>query len=161
MSPLSPTSFASLAIPAFGYAGNLWGWIPQVRVEHRFNISEGQDITLEAGLMDNVTGELPSAAFERPCPGRREFRTTCIRRENQHGGAAFLACRLTLGTAGYYSRQNWLLTNHVDGWAGMTDWSVPLTHWVTLTGEFYRGRALGGLGGGVGRSVLFTGDPNP
>ena len=38
---------------------------------------------------------------------------------------------LILGTAGYYSRQNWLLTNHVDGWAGMTDWSVPLTHWVT------------------------------
>ena len=41
-SPLSPTSFASLAIPAFSYAGNLWGWIPQVRVEHRFNLSEGR-----------------------------------------------------------------------------------------------------------------------
>ena len=40
VSPLSPTSFASLAVPAFGYAGNLWGWIPQVRVEHRIRSFE-------------------------------------------------------------------------------------------------------------------------
>lgn len=60
-SPLSPTSFASLALPAFSYAGNLWGWIPQVRIEHRFNLLEGQTITLQGGIVDNVTGELPSA----------------------------------------------------------------------------------------------------
>ena len=36
ISPLSPTSFASLATPAFAFAGNLWGWTPQLRVEHRF-----------------------------------------------------------------------------------------------------------------------------
>jgi outer membrane murein-binding lipoprotein Lpp len=40
ISPLSPTSFASLAVPAFNYAGNLWAWTPQVRVEHRFDISD-------------------------------------------------------------------------------------------------------------------------
>ena len=68
---------------------------------------------------------------------------------------------LTLGAAGYYSRQNWGFNNHVDGWAGMTDWSIPLSRHVSLTGEFYRGRAIGGLGGGVGRSVLFSGNPNP
>ena len=160
MSPLSPTSFASLAVPAFGYAGNLWGWIPQVRVEHRFNISEGENITLQAGMMDNVTGELPSTSFERPAQagessGQPAYAARVAWKRNVFG------MPLVLGTAGYYSRQNWLLKNHVDGWAGMMDWSVPLTHWVTLTGEFYRGRALGGLGGGVGRSVLFTGDPNP
>jgi len=68
---------------------------------------------------------------------------------------------LTLGAAGYYSRQNWVFNNRVDGWAGMTDWSIPLSRHLSLTGEFYRGRAIGGLGGGVGRSVLFTGSPNP
>ena len=77
-SPLSPTSFASLAIPAFSYAGNLWGWIPQVRIEHRFDLSEGQSIMLQGGIMDNVTGELPSrlCAF---CPGRRQFRPAGLR----------------------------------------------------------------------------------
>jgi hypothetical protein len=68
---------------------------------------------------------------------------------------------LTLGTAGYYSRQSWGFDHTVNGWAAMTDWSVPLARRVSLTGEFYRGRALGGLGGGVGRSVLFGGTPGP
>ena len=68
---------------------------------------------------------------------------------------------LTLGAAGYYSRQNWSMNQNVDGWAAMTDWSVPLARRVSLTGEFYRGRAIGGLGGAVGRSVLFSGNPSP
>ena len=161
VSPLSPTSFASLAVPAFAYAGNLWGWIPQVRVEHRFELSNGQRITLEGGVMDNVTGEVPSS-------GSNERGALAGENTGQPAYAARVSWTrnvfgmpLTLGTAGYYSRQNWIFNNHVDGWAGMTDWNIPLASRVTLSGEFYRGRAIGGLGGGVGRSVLFTGDPNP
>jgi hypothetical protein len=34
--------------------------------------------------------------------------------------------------------------------------------WFSLTGEFYRGRAIGGLGASGGVSVVFNGDPtNP
>src|SRR6266481_7309159 len=160
ISPLSPTSFASLAVPAFGYAGNLWGWIPQVRVEHRFDLSEGQNITLQGGMMDNVTGELPYATFERPAQAGESSGQPAYGVRVSWTRSIF-GMPLILGTAGYYSRQNWVFNNHVDGWAGMTDWSVPLARRVSLTGEFYRGRALGGLGGGVGRSVLFSGNPNP
>jgi hypothetical protein len=153
-SPLSPTSFASLALPAFSYSGNLWGWIPQVRIEHRFNLSEGQSITLQGGIMDNVTGELPSnfAPFAQAgeSSGQPAYATRVAWTRNIFGRP------LTLGTAGYYSRQSWSADHRVDGWAAMTDWSVPLTQRVSLTGEFYRGRAIGGLGGGVGRSVLFS-----
>jgi hypothetical protein len=160
ISPLSPTSFASLAVPALGYAGNLWGWIPQVRIEHRFDLSEGQNITVQGGIMDNVTGELPNSMFERlpqagESSGQPAYGARVAWTRNIFGRP------LTLGTAGYYSRQNWGFNNRVDGWAGMTDWSLPLGGRVSLTGEFYRGRALGGLGGGIGRSVLFSGNPNP
>ena len=41
----------------------------------------------------------------------------------------------------------------------MADWDIPLAGGSVFRGEFYRGRALGGLGGGIGRSVLFSGDP--
>ncbi len=34
ISPLSPTSFASLVVPSLGYSGNLWAWTPQLRIEH-------------------------------------------------------------------------------------------------------------------------------
>jgi hypothetical protein len=160
VSPLSPTSFASLAVPAFAYAGNLWGWTPQVRVEHRFNLSEGQNITLQGGLMDNVTGEVPLASTERP-PQAGEKSGQPAYAVRVSWTRTIFGMPMTLGAAGYYSRQIWMFNNRVDGWAGMTDWSVPLGRRFSLTGEFYRGRAVGGLGGGVGRSVLFTGDPNP
>lgn len=158
-SPLSPTSLGSLAAPAFSYAGNLWGWIPQVRLEHRFDLSESQSITLQGGIMDNVTGEPPSAfapfAQAGESSGQPAYAARVAWTRNVFG------MPLTLGTAGYYSRQNWSFDHSVDGWAAMTDWSVPLARRVSLTGEFYRGRALGGLGGGVGRSVLFSGNPSP
>jgi hypothetical protein len=160
VSPLSPTSFASLAVPALGYAGNLWGWIPQVRVEHRIEFSPEQYLTLQGGIMDNVTGELPFSTFERPAQAGES--------SGQPAYAARIAWTrqvfgmpLTMGTAGYYSRQSWIANQPVDGWAGMTDWSIPLGRRISLTGEFYRGRAIGGLSGGIGRSVVFSGDPNP
>jgi len=158
-SPLSPTSFASLAIPAFSYAGNLWGWIPQVRLEHRFNLSEGQSVVLQGGILDNVTGELPSAfapfAQAGQSSGQPAYAGRAAWTRNVFG------MPLTLGAAGYYSRQTWSMNQNVDGWAAMTDWSVPLARRVSLNGEFYRGRAIGGLGGAVGRSVLFSGNPSP
>jgi hypothetical protein len=158
-SPLSPTSFASLYVPAFSYAGNLWGWIPQVRIEHRFNLSEGQSIMLQGGILDNVTGELPSSYAPFAQAGESSGQPAYAARVAWT--RSVFGMPLTLGAAGYYSPQEWSFGRSINGWAAMTDWSVPLTHRVSLTGEFYRGRALGGLGGGVGRSVLFSPDPVP
>jgi hypothetical protein len=155
VSPLSPTSFASLAVPALGYAGNLWGWIPQVRVEHRYDLSDGQSITLQGGIFDNLTGELPYDSFLRiPSAGERSSQPS-------YGARAAWTTNIfgrpmTLGTAGYYSRQDWSFNHHVDGWGGMADWDIPVSSRISLSGEFYRGRALGGLGAGFGRSVLFS-----
>jgi len=46
-SPTSPTSFASLAIPALSGAGNLWAWVPQIRVEHRVGLGEQSSLLLQ------------------------------------------------------------------------------------------------------------------
>jgi len=159
-SPESPTSFASLAIPAFAYAGNLWGWTPQVRLEHRMNLSEGQSLTFQAGILDNLTGEPPMLSYIRfPQAGERSgqpaYATRVAWTRNLFGKP------LTIGSAGYYSRQDWGFGNNVDGWAGMGDWDVPLTGRFSLSGEIYRGRAIGGLGGGIARSVIFNGNPAP
>ncbi|MBV8051212.1 MAG: hypothetical protein JOZ80_08495 [Acidobacteriaceae bacterium] len=156
VSPLSPTSFASLAVPAFNYAGNLWAWTPQVRVEHRFDLSENDSIRLQAGILDNLTGEFPAHYYFRaPGPGEASgqpaygFRTAWT--------TGVFGKPLTLGAAGYYGRQNWGLGRSVDGWAGMTDWDIPLFSRFSLAGEFYRGRAVGGIGGGISQSVFFLG----
>src|SRR5258708_27487554 len=39
----------------------------------------------------------------------------------------------------------------------MSDWSVPFAGSLELSGEFYRGRGIGGLGAGFGRSAVWSG----
>jgi hypothetical protein len=42
----------------------------------------------------------------------------------------------------------------------MSDWQIPILRRLNLSGEFYRGRGVGGLGAGIGRAVLFGGNPS-
>jgi hypothetical protein len=158
-SPLSPTSFASLATPAFAYAGNLWGWTPQVRVEHRFDLSDQQTLTLQGGILDNLNWEPPRDQFFRfPQAGEQSgqpayaVRTAWSRPVYDHP--------LSIGVAGYYGRQNWSWNRYVDAWAGMADWQIPIVRRLTLSGEFYRGRGVGGLGAAIGQPVLFGDKPS-
>jgi hypothetical protein len=158
ISPLSPTSFASLSTPAFAYAGNLWGWTPQVRVEHRFDLPNEQSITLQGGILDNLDWEPPSNQFFRSAQagegsGQPAYavRSAWSRPVLEHP--------LTIGIAGYYGRQDWTWGRYVDGWAGLADWQIPIVRRLALSGEFYRGRGVGGLGAGIGRAILFGGSP--
>src|SRR5215469_10974844 len=159
ISPLSPTSFASLATPTFGFAGNLWAWTPQLRVEHRFAVSDQQTVTMQAGVFDNLDWEFPPSQYYRaPQAGELSgqpaygFRTVWSRPVYTHP--------LSLGVAGYYGRQNWTWDRYVDAWAGMADWQIPILPRLAWSGEFYRGRGIGGLGGAVGTSILYGGNPS-
>ena len=159
ISPLSPTSFASLATPAFAFAGNLWGWTPQLRVEHRFSISGQQNVTVQAGVLDNLDWEPPYNSFYRTAQagelsGQPAYavRTAWSRTVQDHP--------LSFGVAGYYGRQNWTWGRNVDAWAAMADWQIPILPRLALSGEFYRGRGIGGLGAAVGTSILYGGDPS-
>ncbi len=161
-SPNSPTSFASLAIPALTYAGNLWSWVPQIRVEHRVVLGEDSSLLFQGGILDPLTGETPgttpgSAYYRQPGPGESSrqpaYGTRIAWKRNTFGQP------LQVGAGGYYSRQDYGFNRNVDGWAGMADIELPLNRQFTLSGKFYRGRALGGLYGGIGRSVLFSGNP--
>jgi hypothetical protein len=155
-SPLSPTSLASLAVPALSYAGNLWAWVPQVRAERRLDLSADSSITLQAGILDPLVGEPPLGGLLRtPQPGERSRQPGYATRVAWTHGPSDR--RFTLGAGGYYSRQNWGFGRNVDGWAGMADWDMPLGRWFSFAGKFYRGRAVGGLSGAFGRSVLTTG----
>jgi hypothetical protein len=158
ISPLSPTSFASLAIPAFASVGNVLGWTPQLRVEHRFAVSDQQSVTLQAGVLDNLDWQSPYDSFYRSGQAGEysgqpafAFRGAWSRPVQQHP--------LTIGAAGYYGRQNWFWGRNIDSWAGMLDFQVPLLPRLELSGEFYRGRAVGGFGGAVATSIVYGGDP--
>jgi hypothetical protein len=153
--PLTPTTLTSLAIPALSYTGNLWSWTPQVRIEHRITLSDTSNMLLQAGILDSLTGESPTDFYRTPTAGEQS---------GQPAYAARIAWTrrafgkdLTVGVGGYYGRQNWGWSHTVDGWASITDVTLPLGKMFDLTAEFYRGRAVGGLGGGIGQSLLLSG----
>jgi hypothetical protein len=157
--PLSPTSLATLAAPSLAYAGDLWAWTPQVRVEHRIALPDDSSLSFQGGLLDSLTGDIPPDLYGRyPSWGEESGQpayATRISWTRHIFGQSF-----TIGAAGYYGRQNWGYNRTVDGWAGMTDLTLPLGKRFELTGAFYRGRAVAGLGGGLGQSVLLNGPIN-
>lgn len=157
-SPESPTSFASLAEPALSYAGNLWAWTPQVRVEHRFAIGEQSSFLVQGGILDPQSGEAQQAPYYRQ-PQAAERSAVPAFAVRVAWTRTLFGQPLRIGGATYYNRQDYGFNRSVDGWAGMADWELPLGHEFSLSGKLYRGKALGGIGGSVWRSVFFSGDP--
>jgi TolA-binding protein len=153
--PLTPTTLSSLAIPALSYTGNLWSWTPQVRIEHRFALSENSGLRIQAGILDSLTGDVPHQSYRYPSVGEASGQPAYA----THIGYSqrIFGRDLNIGIGGYYGRQNWAFGRTVDGWAGVTDVTVPLGEFLDFSAEFYRGSAVGGLGGGVGQSILLSG----
>jgi hypothetical protein len=157
IAPLSPTSIATLAVPALAYSGNLWSWTPQVRVEHHFTTSDNSYLLLQAGILDSLSGEVPATGYYRsptwgeasgqPAYAARVAWTREVQGEN-----------MTLGAAGYYGRQAWGFGRSIDSWAGMIDFKLPLGKMFEFSSQAYHGRAIGGLGGGIGQSVIWKGN---
>ena len=153
--PLTPTTLASLAIPALSYTGNLWSWTPQIRVEHRIGLSENSHLLLQAGILDSLTGDVPYNAYRYPTVGEQSGQpayATRIAWSHRTFGRD-----LTIGLGGYYGRQNWGYGRYINGWVATSDATIPLGNYFVLSGEFFRGQSLGGLGGGVGQSLLLSG----
>ena len=153
--PLTPTTLSSLAIPALSYTGNLWSWTPQIRIEHRVALSDNSKLLFQAGILDSLTGDVPQQNYRLPTAGERSGQPAYATHV-EYVRRAF-GKDLIVGVGGYYGRQDWGFGRNVDGWAGLADVTVPLGKLFSLTGEFYRGRAVGGLGGGIGQSILVSG----
>jgi regulator of replication initiation timing len=155
ISPNSPTSFATLAVPALSYAGNLWSWVPQLRVEHRIALGDASSLLFQGGILDPLTGETPGTnPYRAAGPGESS-------RQPAYGTRVawtrdFFGQPLRIGLGGFYGRQDYGYARTVDAWAAMTDLEVPLGSRFSISGKLYRGRGLGGLYGGLGQSVLFS-----
>ncbi len=156
ISPLSPTSLASLGTPALGYSGNLWTWTPQIALSRRWIASERNRAELQIGMLDPFDGETPAKQFLRqPEAGERSRVPAFAARQSWTHGIGEHA--FTVGASGYFSKQDHGFGRTVEAWGGMLDWDIPLSRMVSLSGEFFRGQALGGLWGGIGTSVVYGG----
>ncbi len=69
ISEINPSTLAAIALPGFTASGNLWFWIPQIRV----GVAAGEAIRigLEATALSPVSNDVMSGTFE-PTPDRAE-----------------------------------------------------------------------------------------
>ena len=160
--PLAPTSYASINQPALTYAGELWGWIPQARIEQRL----GPNVTVKAGILDPVDDQLADNSVNTRSAGPGE--QTRMPGFGAHVGWShqLFGRTVSFGGGGYYGKQQFQIQiapnappNQVVSWLGSADWEIPVSHYVVLSGSLYRGSALGGLGGGLGQSVVYMNTP--
>lgn len=158
-SPLSPSSLASTAYPTLASSGNIWAWTPQVYVERRFASAGNSTMSVRAGFLDALTGELPAGEYSRLATAgeRARMPASAVHLGWRRGADDRVA---SVGAGGYYSRQNWGYDRTVNAWAATGDVELPLSARVRLSGELYGGDAIGGLGGGAHSSVLFDGAPD-
>jgi hypothetical protein len=147
ISPWQPTSWSMVGEPPLAWSGNLWAWSPQLEYEEK-SLLGSHHLNLGLGLIDPPAPMVyvqsqpggPSASEQSRQPGY-EARLGTVWSHGDHP--------MNLGASGYYSRQAYVYGHNVDAWAGSADWNLVLSHAFQLSGELYRGRAIGGLGGGT------------
>ncbi|MFC5862361.1 hypothetical protein ACFPT7_08685 [Acidicapsa dinghuensis] len=153
--PDTPTSLTAVAIPALAWSGNLWTWNPQVGINQDVEALHGRTIRLQAVLVDvgdapltteqvGTTTSPPSSAEQSRWPGVE----THIALLGDH--ASNDQPHNHFGIGGYFASHSSTLVNHgFDSWAATLDAGLLLPARLQFTGSFYRGLALGGLGGGA------------
>jgi hypothetical protein len=142
ISPYEPTSLAEVGVPALAGAGNLWLWLPQAKYEERFRITQSTGITGQVALLqtDESRSAVPAvyaSSLDKARPaleGRLAF------------WHKFDDVRRFEIAPGFH-----VSTTHVNGQSvasriGSVDWLLTPMARLKITGTFYHGQDISGLG---------------
>lgn len=162
-SPDTPTSLTAVAIPALAWSGNLWTWNPQVVVTQELNAFSSRKIELQGALTDVADAPLtplatPSATLLPPPSTGEQSRWPGVEAHVALLGTPATSGRVgsRVGVGGYFEpHESTFLDRGFDSWAATLDVSQPLPGGLEITGSFYRGQALGGLGGGTYKDIAY------
>jgi hypothetical protein len=154
ISPLSPTSYATVLEPAMSWSGNLWVWTPAIEVSHRFNLNDGSSLVLEGGVLDPLTEEVPVFQGRNPTAGEAT-RAPALAGRIALDRSKAESFPFTVGFAGYRANQQYQTFPTVASWSLNSDIKADFGKYFEVSGEWYIGQAVGGLGGGIWASVVY------
>ena len=159
ISPNTPESLTSVAEPALAWSGNLWNWIPQFGVMHDLAVSSAISLQTQFALVDvpdapstrigvpaNGDPVVPPTAEQSRWPGI-ETHVSLLGRSGEHAPQ--------VGLGGFFAPHRSLGGTRFNSWAGTLDLRLPLPAHMDLSGSFYRGLALGGLGAGAYKDYVY------
>lgn len=161
-SPLNPISPAAVGTPEFVGAGNLWLWLPQLRVTGE--VGSMLRVALQGAVVAPASGD-PAGTFDTDFdPAERSRRPAFESRVRVRMGEdermTEIGCAVHVGwvevPGGTLQHPDSSLTSR-----GVScDERLAFTNWLELRGEIYSGRLLRGLGGGaIGQGVNSLGQP--
>jgi len=159
VSDRSPRSLAGVGIPDFSLAGNLWFWIPQVRVTAEYGYT--LRLAVQGAVLAPISGAIQGASATQADSGERT-------------GRPYLEGRVRLAWGPTDDPSELAIGGHI-GWLrgldSLTGDSLLTSRAVTfdtrlklgpaeLLGEAFIGQAIAGLGGGaVGQNTGVAGAP--
>ena len=142
--PREPSSLAQVGVSPLTGAGNLWLWVPQVRVEQDFSWANQLGLRAQLGViqtreMGPYAGSLPAATVEAARPGLEGHFEFFHRFDDER--------RIEIAPGFHVS------TTHVVGYSVPSrvvslDWFVNPFEWLEFTGAYYRGENVAPLGSG-------------
>jgi hypothetical protein len=153
---VSPSSLAAVGFPEFAGSGNLWLWIPQIRVAGDLPPTGGVRLGTEVAALAPTSGDAQAAFLTQPDIAERSGRPFLQGRLRARWGDAEEAGEISVG--GHYG---WIVDaagDRVPSKALAASVWTPLAGGLELRAEGFTGQALAGLGGGgIGQSMVQNG----
>jgi len=154
---VNPSSIASIGFPLFAGAGNLWLWIPQVRVSADVPL-EGIRFGAELAALAPTSSEPQTTFFTQPDAAERTGRPFLQGRVRGRWGAGQDEGEISVG--GHYGWLQDSTGGRIASKALAVSVWTPLAGGFELRGEGFVGQALAGLGGGgIGQNMVRNGVP--
>ncbi|HEU5040040.1 MAG TPA: hypothetical protein VFT84_04415 [Gemmatimonadales bacterium] len=155
---VSPSSLASIGFPEFAGSGNLWLWLPQVRLSADLPATRAVRLGAEVAALAPTSGEAQGTFLTQPDIAERSGRPFLQGRVRARWGGPEEPGEVSVG--GHYG---WIVDvagSRVPSKAAAVSLWTPLTRWLDLRAEGFTGQAIAGLGGGgIGQNMVRDGVP--
>jgi hypothetical protein len=162
VSPNVPDSLTAVAEPPLAWSGELWSWTPQFGVTQDVSIGAVPRLRVQAALIDIADAPYTSSLAAASGITLTHSTAEASRWPGVETRIAVPGARsesgLQFGVGGVFAPHRSIGGNRFDTWAGTLDYRLPLPARMQLSGGFYRGQALGGLGGGEYKDYVYRMD---
>jgi hypothetical protein len=160
VSDLNPVSIAAVGVPGFVTAGNLWNWLPQLRLTRELFAVPVADASVrwavQGAVLEPFTSTQPPGDPDAADAGERSGRPFLEARLRARWGEEVEPSDVSIAPGGeigvgvHDGRVRALATPR-DGQVSRAltaDWRFAIGRFAELRGEAYTGRLVRGLGGG-------------
>jgi hypothetical protein len=162
IAPLDPVSLSHVGVPLGATAGNLWGWLPQVRVDYKHDLGNTSALfqlgVLRPQFNDPRLGDIPTpgTALDAVFSGFGERAAQPFYQGRLAVSRPWRGSTSTVGAGLHYGRERVGADRTIDSWAFALDYDVPFRSRLTLRGEAFLGSNLVPFQGGILQGIAAT-----